>query len=129
MILSFCSRIDSVSVEPQESDENVDLTSLCPQRRSGMGSSKSCADVDAKPESVGDCRCDIKSVGDTENKFAAEVTAVDALSELFFAPPLLHGSLADHGSVPLEFIDVPTFTASSLFLVLRLSSSDALDES
>ena len=127
MSLSFCSRIDSVSVEPQESDENVDLTSLCPQRRSGMGSSKSCADVDAKSETTVDAPSELNIFGRTAVDALSELgrTAVDALSELLFAPPLLHGSLADHGSVPLEFIDVPTFTASSLFLVLRLSSSDA----
>ena len=73
-----------------------------------------------------DCRCANKSVGATENKVAAEVN-VDALNELPFAPPLLHGSLADHGSMPLEFIEVSKFSASSIFLVLRLSSSDSLD--
>ena len=53
---------------------------------------------------VCDCRCANKSVGATENKVAAEVNAC----EVPFAPPLLHGSLDDHGSMPLEFTDVPT---------------------
>ena len=76
--------------------------------------------------------CAAVTAVDVAAEVAAEVAAVD---ELPFAPPSLHGSLVDHGSIPLEFsdvprslefIDVPKFTAfSSLFLVLRLSSSDA----
>ena len=123
MSFPFSIRIDSVRVNEIGVDGCGEL-GLCVEPRVGdCNELGSCVEL-----MVCDWRCAIKSVGSTENKFAAEVTAVvDALNELPFAPPLLHGSLADHGSMPLEFTEVPSveFSASSKFLFLRLSSSDS----